>query len=382
MTSISKANHSFYSSSAKPPILSSRNGSRHTRRRGGHASAPGPEVDKFTSGNAITPLIDGPAVFSAARNMIKSADSVIQLEMFDLGHKEMVDLMCHEAKQGVTVQVMLDPNPGLNPAHTADKQNTVKKLRANGVEVTYFPLAKDKRLKPIDHIKLLIVDGKSVLIGGMNWGPHSPLNHDADIKIEGEAVNYYRNIFKDAWKRSGGRELKSEPPRAEKVPGATGEIEGIATEYKQVTGIKQSLMKKIKHANKSIHMETFVLSDREVIESLVKAKKRGVDVKILLDPSGVNSGFSPNGKTYDTLQEAGINVKWYNTDTSVNQKLHAKWGVFDGNEMVIGSANWSYKGLQINREIGAALKEKDTVSTFEKQFANDWEKKSTDQIPE
>ena len=363
------------------PKTTTLRGRNRAARRALESAPPAKEIDKFTSQNDVTPLIDGPAVFASAREMVKSAQSVIQLEMYDLGHNEMVDLLCHEAKQGITVQVLLDPKPGINPSHTAAKKATVHKLKSNGVEVMYFPLVKDKKIHQIDHIKMLIVDGRSVLIGGMNWGVHSPVNHDADIKIEGQAVNYYRNVFNDGWKRSGGKMLTQEPPKAQPVPGKTGEIEGMGTEFKRANGIKRAVMRNIGKAQKSIHLECFVLSDREVIQGLMDAKQRGVEVKVLLDPTGVASNFSPNGKTFDALKEAGIEVKWYEVDSSKKQKLHAKWGVFDNEEMIIGSANWSFSGLQVNREIGAGVKDQPTVCAFDKQFAHDWENRATDKLP-
>ena len=140
-------------------------------------------------------------------------------------------------------------------------------------------------------------------------------------------------------------------------------------------------MKNINRAQKSIHMETFVLSDNEVIDGLLEAKKRGVEVKVLLDPTGVKGGGNLNGKTFDTLKDAGIEVKWYTVDKSVNQMLHAKWGVFDDQELLVGSANWSRNGLTKNREIGIHVKDENTTTAFEEQFQHDWVKRSSDKLP-
>ena len=339
-----------------------------------------PSSGKPETGNRITPLIDGPAIFPIAKQMIKGAGSTIQLEMYSLGDKAMIDLLSAEAKKGIKVQVIFDPNTVRNKRGNLKQTHldTLEKFKSAGVKSVYFPAS--KKPMQLDHIKLLIVDGSSVLMGGMNWGSTSTVNHDADIKLEGPAVEYYRAAFNDSWQRSGGKVLDNMPP-AKKVPGATGEIQGITTELKRDNSIKSAVMKNINRAQKSIHMETFVLSDNEVIDGLLDAKKRGVEVKVLLDPTGVKGGGNLNGKTFDTLKNAGIEVKWYKVDKSVNQMLHAKWGVFDEEEMIIGSANWSYKGLQINREIGADLKDEPTVSAFEKQFAYDWENRASDQLP-
>jgi len=327
------------------------------------------------TGNTVAPLIDGPAIFASAKEMMKSAESTIQLEMYSLDRKEMLDLLCSEANKGINVQVMLDPSHERNPRYSDGFKKMKAKLKANGVEVLNFPT--DKRW--IDHVKLLIVDGKSALVGGMNWGEHSSFNHDADVKLEGPAVNYYRNFFNDGWKRSGGENIL-ELPKAEKIPGATAEIAGACTNTGDHS-IKSAVVKSIDKAKKSIHMETFILSDKDIVAGLLAAKHRGVEVKVLMDPTGVKNGASLNGQTFETLKDAGIEVKWYTVDTSVHQMLHAKWGVFDDQELLVGSANWSRNGLTKNREIGIHVKDENTTTAFEEQFQHDWVKRSSDKLP-
>ena len=331
----------------------------------------------YQTGIAVTPYIDGPDIFKAAEKMIKSAKTSIQLEMFSLSHDHMIDLMCKESEKGVKVQVLIDPNPGFNDEEIKEKQENLKKLKASGVEVVYFPVNKDRR--QIDHIKMLLVDGQSALIGGMNWSNHSPVNHDADIKIEGPAVNYYRAVFDNGWRKSGG-EPGPVLPRPEKIPGADAELHGVSTEMFRFTGIKQAVIKNIENAQKSIHMEAFILTDKDILKGLKNAKQRGLDVKVILDPTLICTEFSINDKIAEELKDAGVEVKWYKVDDSIGQKLHAKWGLFDGEQLTIGSANMTFKGLYINREIGADVNDKKTGSVFEKQFHHDWEHASTDEI--
>jgi len=329
------------------------------------------------TGIAVTPLIDGPAIFQEAEKMIKSADSAIQLEMFSLSHDHMIDLLCQESKKGINVQVLIDPTPGFNEEEVQEKKENLKKLKASGVEVVYYPINKDR--KQIDHIKMLIIDGKSALIGGMNWSNHSPVNHDADIKIEGPAVNYYRAVFNNAWYKSCGGKSPELPP-AEKIAGANAQLHGISTEMFRFTTIKQAVVNNIEKAQNSIFLEAFIITDKNIVKGLIDAKKRGVDVKVILDPTLLGTEFSCNDRIFKELSEAGVDVKWYKVDQSIGQKLHAKWGLFDKEQLLIGSANWTFKGLMINREIGADVKDKKTGSAFEKQFLHDWEYATTDQV--
>jgi len=344
----------------------------------GNGSINPDEAKYFTKGNKVTPLIDGGPIFSTATEMLKGAKSNIQLEMYSLNKTEMTDLLCEEAKKGIKVQVILDPTAG-TPGQDESKKAVIEKLKASGVEVVTYPV--DEKKKQIDHVKLLIVDGKSVLMGGMNWSEHSPLNHDADFKLEGPTVNSYERVFAMDWRKSGGASFKAPAPATE-VPGGESLVNSASSEIGH-NPIMPMIMNNISGAKESIHAEMFVLSDKNVIQGLIDAHNRGVDVKVLLDPNGAGKGgWNPNGRTFDTLKDAGVKVKWYDVDTSVQEKLHAKWGVFDGKEVLNGSANWSYKGLHVNREIASDVVDEKVASVFEKVFENDWNTKGLDKLPD
>lgn len=331
------------------------------------------------TGIRITPMIDGETIFPEAEKMMAGAKDAIQLEMYTLTKPEMVDLMCEKARKGVTVQVITDPKPGTSEKEEAAKQEAIKKLTESGAEVHLYPTNQAKY--QIDHVKLLIVDGQEALMGGMNWSSHSPVNHDADIKLEGPAVNYYRKIFEAGWKKAGGQGVP-DLPKPQRIPGGKAQVKGITTENYRYTGINDAVLFNINKAQKSIHIESFILSDRGVINSLLAAKERGVEIKAILDPTLVGTQFSSNDRTFDYLKKKGVEVKWYDPDTSRQQKLHAKWATFDGEEMIIGSANWTRQGLNVNRELGADLKDKPTVKAFDKQFAKDWKTRAVDKLPE
>lgn len=126
----------------------------------------------------------------------------------------------------------------------------------------------------------------------------------------------------------------------------------------------------INQAKKSVHMRAFSLSDRKVIESLINAQKRGVKVKVLLDPFMFGTFFDANSKTMEHLKEAGIEAKWY--PARGKPKMPIKLAAFDKKSLLIGPAGLSFKKLHINREIVTAVDDKSAVLTFEKQFTKDW----------
>lgn len=338
------------------------------------------KADYFTKGNRVTPLVDGKEIMSAAKKMLKDAESMIQLEMYWLTNKELTDLLIEEKKKGIEVQVIIDDKPSNDPEKEKERKEIIKKLRANDVEVVAYP--RDTSKDQIDHVKLLIVDGKSVLIGGMNWGNTSFNNRDVDVRIDGPVANYFESTFARDWKVSGGSPF-TRPPEAKEIPGATDEVAGAGTDPStNYFANKKVVMSNIEKAKRSIHVEMFALTDSDVINGLIDAHKRGLDVRVILDGTPYENGYLPNKKTFETLKKAGVPVKWFKPDAETKNKLHAKIGIFDGEKTVLGSCNWTKKGFYINRENDVDIKSKDTATVFEDMFERDWKDHATDDYSE
>src|SRR5947207_13144085 len=72
--------------------------------------------------------------------------------------------------RGLTVTAIKDPSE-------RSSETSWAVLEQGGVRVVAFPL---ERLT-LDHVKLLIVDDARAIVGGINWGSHSALNHDRHL---------------------------------------------------------------------------------------------------------------------------------------------------------------------------------------------------------
>src|SRR5262249_35707876 len=119
-------------------------------------------------------------------------------------------------------------------------------------------------------------------------------------------------------------------------------------------------------AQKSLYIYNQEIKDPTVIEHLIAAKQRGVDVKVLL--AAPRSSADANLATVDQLRGAGIDAAFYH-----QYYLHAKAMVADGNNAFIGSQNFSTGGLNNNRELGEITTDagviKQLTSTFTKDLA-------------
>jgi len=100
-----------------------------------------------------------------------------------------------------------------------------------------------------------------------------------------------------------------------------------------------------------------------LLQDLIKAKERGLDVKILLDISDWNEeGTKENRKTGRILSRNGVKVYYDKIDVTT----HAKAVVIDSKYTVIGSHNWTYSGLSKNNELSVLIYSEELAKRMEK----------------
>ncbi|MBM3464702.1 MAG: HD domain-containing protein [Armatimonadetes bacterium] len=331
-----------------------------------------------TTGNSVTPTLGGIESQNEIEKVLAGAKTSIQCELYRLGYDKSVDLLCAQAKAGVKVQVLLDPSPGYDPKDEAARNAMEERMKASGVELLMYPIeSKDK----IDHVKLLVVDGKTAVIGGLNWDPHSRFNLDLNVTIEGPAVADLNAVFANDWKISGGGDTPMVPKSGKGAPEAKGDAAvRVATTDVGREDIRTVVMENIDKAKKSIRMLSFALADKQVIEGLINAKKRGVDVKVMLEPGKPMSWV--NLKAEKQLKEAGIETRWLKVDLENEEKLHAKVAMFDDDTAIVGSANFTYKGLTVNHEASVEVISKSVGPAMTNFFDNLWDNRSLAKCPD
>ena len=179
----------------------------------------------LTKGNKVTLLVDGPATYAAMFKAVENARDHINIETYimedieDETGRKFADLLLQKQADGVQVNLIYD-SVGSYTTPAAFFQ----RLRDGGIQVVEFnpqnPLkARGKwRLAKSDHRKILIVDGKVAITGGVNIsqvyssslsgrekeeGAQMPWR-DTDVQIEGPAVAEFQKLFLDTWQRQKG----------------------------------------------------------------------------------------------------------------------------------------------------------------------------------
>jgi phosphatidylserine/phosphatidylglycerophosphate/cardiolipin synthase-like enzyme len=120
------------------------------------------------------------------------------------------------------------------------------------------------------------------------------------------------------------------------------------------------------NAEKYIHLAIYSLTKDEFAEALIRAHKRGIEVKVLID-----KGQAVDRKADDeTLEAAGIGLRRSKGDGS----MHNKFAVIDGIIVYTGSYNHSDRATAKNDENYIIIRDKETARKYEAQFQKLWEK--------
>lgn len=133
----------------------------------------------------------------------------------------------------------------------------------------------------------------------------------------------------------------------------------------------------IQGAEKTLDVSMYILSSPEVIAALVDAHERGVVVRVLLEPEPFNPSnphwpLPINRKTFETLHEAGVQVRYIKPRFKY---LHQKTIVVDGHTAVVMTANLSRSAFERNREYGLIDRSDSDVLEIQAMFQADWTNK-------
>ncbi|WP_456473948.1 phospholipase D-like domain-containing protein [Candidatus Pyrohabitans sp.] len=117
------------------------------------------------------------------------------------------------ARRGVEVRILLDST--WYNLKKGDPRSNLRTARYVNEIAQRENLNLEARLaRPGDginkyHLKGVVVDGRAVMLGSMNWNEHSPKkNREVNVIIYGEPARYFEKLFLEDWKRSGGTEGK------------------------------------------------------------------------------------------------------------------------------------------------------------------------------
>lgn len=134
----------------------------------------------------------------------------------------------------------------------------------------------------------------------------------------------------------------------------------------------EPLLSAIAGARKSLRVKMFLFSDPALLKALESARKRGVEVRVMLNPAR-RDGEADNLATKRKLEAADIEVRDSNPEFDVT---HEKSMVVDDKAAFVKSLNWVTKNLTETRDYAVVTTEKKEVGEIIDCFEADWKRKA------
>ena len=226
------------------------------------------------------------------------------------------------------------------------------------------------------HNKFAVFDKKKVITGSLNYSKtdFSEFNSNVVFWINSsQLAEIYTNEFEQMLSGKFHTEKKKRG-KVEKIYLPETSIEAYFSPQDNV--ITSQVIGYIDSAQKYVYMPIFVLTHKGLEVALIRAKQRGIDVRIIVDATNVFA----KGSSVKTLREAGIPIKVEN----FAGKLHSKSIIIDDKYILAGSMNFSNSGERRNDENMLIVKNSRLAMFYREFFEYLWKKvpdKYLTQIP-
>jgi phosphatidylserine/phosphatidylglycerophosphate/cardiolipin synthase-like enzyme len=326
--------------------------------------------------NKVQLLVDADEIFPYVYNMISQAEESIHLEMYllegEIGQR-VVDLMRQRANAGVKVRLIYQPSASIEVYNRIMllfnrlglKNRAISYIifsgatnNENGIQVAPFPLGLFRRKASVKmaHNKVLIVDSKEAMVGGMNFGSITEHNHDVMVVVRGPIVQEMEKVFGYTWQLASGNRIISEVQDCDDGEYRKDQSDLVWVSYRithpHLENTKSFLLQQIKEARKRILVEMYLFIDSELVSAIIEAAGKGLEVRVLLDgnplPLDLDLHGFPNKRIIQRLMKANVPVRVFCCEPG--QEMHMKVALLDDDKIVVGSTNWTKGSFTSNSE--------------------------------
>jgi cardiolipin synthase A/B len=314
----------------------------------------------LTSGNAVEQVNNGD-IYTRLWRDLRAAKHTITVQNYYSQPGAVADTIAavlkERAKAGVRVLLVLDAFGSQNL-----KQAWADSLRAAHVEVGllrqlhWYSLhnATDR-----SHVRAVVIDGEIGYTGGFGladyWlgdGKHPDQWRDSNVRFEGPAVMELQAAFAAAWAECTGELIAGDTffPRKAFTTMDGGVSAGLffSSPTTGSTPAERFVALTIASARRTLYVtNSYFVPDDDFRRLLVRARKRGVDVRILTVSSktDVKTTWWAGRSRYEQLLKAGVRIYEYQPTM-----MHSKTFIADGLWGTIGSMNFDNRSLAFNNE--------------------------------
>jgi cardiolipin synthase len=342
---------------------------------------------RLKTGNQVDFYHEGRPAFDAMLEAIRGARHHIHLEMFifqpDATGQLFLDALAQKAKEGVQVRLLYDAMGSIR-LH----RRTLAPLRAAGGKCSVFlplnPFRRRIQVNMRNHRKILVADGETGFIGGLNVGDEYlgkvarfGFWRDTHLRLRGPAVADLQRVFIEDWDFAAEERVvnPADPasargffpqPAPASGPYAVQIIDSGPD--REMKAIREIYFAAILKARQRVWIASpYFVPDAGLRDALLLAGYLGVDVRFL-------GQFHPDkwiplyAARYYWAQMLAAGVKVYQYTGGM---LHSKLVLVDDDWASVGTANLDNRSLHLNFEVNCLLYSRQAVAELEAAYLRD-----------
>lgn len=351
--------------------------------------------------NRFKLLINGEEKFPEVLRVLERARNFIHMEYYDwendIRGNQIKDILLKKVREGLQVRVLYD-----DYASRKIKRNIVKELKEGGVEV--HPKIRVKirqlanRLNHRDHRKVIVVDGKTGFVGGINVSDRYDNSidtglywRDTHLSITGPLVLSLQRHFIVSWNSARTTNKLSyhadlfpySSPASEDGTSGLGQVVAGGPIY-PMSNIMLSYLRIFSLAKEKLYITNpYFIPSESIMDVLKQAAVGGVDVRLMIPYKSDSAIVGAASRFYfSELLQAGVRIFLYKKGF-----VHAKTVVADSMLSVVGTANMDIRSFDLNFEIMPVIYGREFAAQLEEVYLRDlkecvevnpeaWERKS------
>ncbi len=331
-------------------------------------------IHDFSSGHYIELLRSGEEFFAANVRAIGQAKHFIHLQTYILDEDEtglhIIDALEKAARKGVRVYLLLD---AYGTKYLSG--DLMKRIEEAGILFRFFSpafITKGFQLSLRLHHKVLLVDGETAIIGGMNIADRyrgSPAKKewlDFALLVKGPECIHVNAIVRRLWNKTFISKAEKSNEIVHNIKPWSDNIKVRVTEnnwYRNKIEILRSYRAVFKHAQERIILFSgYFLPGRLERKLLRQASSRGVDISIVLAAESDAPIFKrATWFLYDFILRNNIRIYEY-----LPSNLHAKVATVDDKWSTVGSYNLNHISDYGSIEMNVEVLDEGFTSQFEK----------------
>lgn len=303
-----------------------------------------------------------------ARRTVDIQTYIFDNDGFALGIADLLRARSHD----VRVRLLLDEAASLQAALTDPPGMPPRTGPAPAGIVDYLRRDSRMQVRPMsmtglaaNHAKIIVIDEAIAWLGGMNIGHEYRQGwHDMMIEVRGPLVRWIRDDFERTWAHAGwggdyaalwrriaDRDRTSRQPPA--PPGAVPVRPLYTSAWRH--DILQAQIEALRRARRYAYIQNAYTSDLGFLLEMIRARARGVDVRLILPEDTDSLLMSANNRAIlPLLLRHGVRV------FSLPGMSHIKAAVIDG-WACVGSANYDRLSLRVNDEFSVGFSDPQNV---------------------